>query len=72
MSKLLQDNDGNTSSMRIVWVISVLTIIGVWAVVSLKNNQMQSFSVGDAVFIGMLFSGKVGQKYIESRNGKKK
>ena len=70
--KYLQDDDGNQSTMRLVWAVSVLVIIGTWSYVSISGGQLQNFQLGDAMFIGVLFGGKVAQKYMEGKNGKTK
>lgn len=69
--KTFQDNKGNTSSMRIVWAICVLTVFFVWAWTCITSSQIISFEIGDATLIAFLFGGKIGQKYIEE-NGMKK
>lgn len=70
-ANFLQDNQGNSSSMRLVWTISTLVIVGVWAYCSIISGVMQSFSSGDALWIASLFAGKVGQKYVEGNSSKK-
>ena len=69
MSKAFEDDNGNKSSMRLIWAICVLTIMAVWAVVCIKNNQLYSFELGDAALMTGLFGGKVAQKYLEAKNG---
>lgn len=66
MAGVFEDNDGNSSSMRIVWTVAVLTIIFVWAYISIKTLTFQNFTLGDAGWFLALFSGKVGQKYVEA------
>lgn len=68
---MFQDEKGNQSSMRFVWSVCVLTIFFVWAWMCIKNNQLYSFEIGDATLIGMLFGGKIGQKYLETKQGEK-
>ena len=63
--KAFQDDIGDTSILRIVWAICVLTVFFVWAWTSIKSGHIVSFEIGDATLIAFLFGGKVGQKYIE-------
>ena len=63
--KMFEDNEGNTSSMRIVWVFTVILIVCTWSALSFKNGTMQSFSMGDAAWFAALFGGKVAQTYVE-------
>lgn len=39
--KLIQDGKGKHSSFRTVWVITVLTIIGTWAVTSVQCGRLE-------------------------------
>lgn len=66
-AKILQDDQGNASSMRFVWVAAVLTILGVWAYISISTRVFQNFTLGDAGWFATLFAGKVGQKYVEAQ-----
>jgi hypothetical protein len=70
MSKAFQDDKGNGSSMRWVWAICVLTIMFTWSYVCIKAGTLFSFQIGDATLMAFLFGGKVGQKYLEAKNGK--
>ena len=70
MTRAFQDDRGNSSSMRIIWAICVLTVMFTWSYVSIKAGTLFSFEIGDAVFMGFLFGGKVGQKYLEGKNNK--
>ena len=70
--KYLQDDHGNSSTMRAVWVMGVLIILGTWAFICISTGTLQHFTTGDAVFFGMLIGGKVAQKYVEGKNGKTK
>lgn len=69
MAKVFQDDSGNTSSMRIVWAVCVLTVMGVWAYICISTDKLWSFQIGDATLMAFLFGGKIGQKYLEKRNG---
>ena len=66
-AKLIQDDNGNTSSMRLVWMLAVVTILGVWAFISVTTATFQNFTLGDAGWFATLFAGKVGQKYVETQ-----
>jgi len=67
IKKAFEEDNGQLSSMRIVWSICVLTVFGVWAYTCINTGALISFEVGDATLIGMLFGGKIGQKYLETK-----
>ena len=68
LSRIFEDTEGNLSSMRVVWSISVLTIVFTWTYISLSSGTLQNFTTGDAAWFAALFGGKVAQSYVE-RNG---
>ena len=68
--KYLQDDNGNQSTMRAVWILAVVLILGTWSYVCISTGKLHNFQVGDAVFFGMLIAGKVGQKYLERNEAK--
>ena len=67
MAGLFQDDQGNTSSLRWVWVLTMLTILGVWAYISVVNKGIAHMSTGDVAWIGILMAGKAGQKHLEKK-----
>jgi len=69
MAAMFQDDSGNTSSMRIMWIVIWLVILFTWSYVSIHNNALANLSPGDAMGVAFLMAGKVGQKHIE-KNGK--
>ena len=70
MAAMFQDDSGNTSSMRIMWVVIWLVILFTWSYVSIDNKALANLSPGDAMGVAFLMAGKVGQKHIETKNGK--
>lgn len=72
IKNIFQDHEGNLSSTRIVWAISVLLIVITWSYVCIKNGQLHSFTTGDALWIATLFGGKVGQSFVERKFPKDK
>jgi len=68
MWEMFRDHQGNISSMRVTWTITVLTLVFVWAYVSVTTKHLQAFTMGDAAWFGALFAGKVGQSYVERMN----
>lgn len=64
----LNDTDGGRSSMRLVMVIVSLVIIGIWAVVSFRNNAMSDIPSGVLYLMIATLFGKVVQKGIELGN----
>jgi len=71
MFDMFKDTDGNTSSMRIVWTVSVLTLVFTWAYISISTKHLQAFTMGDAAWFAALFAGKVGQAYVERMSNDK-
>ncbi len=67
ISKIFKDHDGKVSSTRLVYMITILTIMAVWAYTSIIQGEMQSFSTGDALWIGTLVAGKSVGKHIEKK-----
>jgi len=58
MTSAFKDHNGKISSMRIVWMLSVIIILGVWGTVSLQNMELAHLTVGDATAFGLLFASK--------------
>lgn len=58
-----------SSSTRLVFVVGSLTILFVWAWLSIKQGSPISFGAWDVGALGVLFGGKDAGKYFE---GKKK
>lgn len=67
MVELFGDKNGNISSMNFVWLISIVTIIGMWIAISFRLNSLQHVTGGDALWFATLFSGKVLQNFFERR-----
>lgn len=68
---LFGDENGNISSMNFVWLLSIITIIGMWIILSIKLGELQHVTGGDALWFATLFSGKVLQNFFEKRMPKK-
>jgi hypothetical protein len=67
--KQLLSNDGIISSVRFMAIMTVQTILFVWAFLSLKNNAVLDIPFGVyAVFVTAII-GKVVQKGIEEKQG---
>lgn len=64
-STLLQDDDGNTSSMRLAFLITVVTTLITWTAISYATKSMPEIPASMLGLIGMLLAGKVTQKHIE-------
>lgn len=52
--KLLEDHEGNTSSFRLVWAISVLLIVGSWAWVGISTGALQPWPMDGVTTIGLI------------------
>ncbi len=60
--KLLQDDAGNPSSMRLVAVAVPVIIVGVWAWTCITSGELISFEWADVGAIGALGGAKAYQK----------
>jgi len=67
MNEIFYDEEGNTSSMNFVWLISIFTIISTWLLLSLKIDSLQHVTEGDALWFTTLFCGKVIQNFYEKK-----
>lgn len=68
---MLEDENGGTSTMRVVVMIGILTILFVWAFLSIKNNTLYSFEAKDIGLLATFLGSKVLQKGIESKEAVK-
>jgi len=62
---MFNDQDGKRSSMRIIWSISVIIVMIVWAIASIYHREFIHFTSGDVCFFTTLFGLKVGQSTVE-------
>jgi hypothetical protein len=63
----LRDDTNKKSSIRILVCVCTLTMLGVWAILSIKNNVMQTIDIGTAMAFATPFGGKVVQKWLEKK-----
>ena len=61
------DSEGNPSSMRLMYTMGAFCILGVWTLVSIVNMQMTAIGYEHAALLGVCFSGKVGQSFMEKK-----
>jgi len=71
LNDIFKDDEGHSSSLRVIWMACVLIIFGVWAIICIRNNQLISFEIGDISLIGLLFGAKIGQKIVEKKQKEK-
>lgn len=67
LGKALSDGE-NPSAMRLVMVLGVLVIIGVWALASWHGRSVAEFPQSVVEVLGALLVGKVVQTHLETRN----
>lgn len=53
--EMLKNAEGQTSSLRVVWAMSTMIVMFVWAYVSIVSMDIQHLTIGDAVAFGLLF-----------------
>ncbi len=61
------DSDGNRSSMRFISLIGSFIILGVWAIVSLKDMKIAEMGYEHTSLLLVLIGGKAGQSFVEGR-----
>lgn len=65
---LMQDNEGNSSSLRLITLVWALAILIVWVAVCVYKRDMVDIPVGvGGVLVGILFN-KAVQKFAEVKN----
>lgn len=57
--------NGNSSAMRLIFVIGVFAIIGVWVWISLIKMEIQALDSSLLGVIAVLTGGKIWQKKLE-------
>jgi len=67
-TSMFTGDDGNVSTMRVMFTLVLVVVIGVWAVLSIKNGQFVHFTAEDLGFLGILFGGKLFQKGFENKD----
>jgi hypothetical protein len=65
-TKIFEDQDGNKSSFRVVWSISVIVIVFVWGWTSIATKTMQPWPLDALTTIG-LFTGSAVKTFSENR-----
>ena len=69
IKKMLSDNDGNVSSMRVKMFLAFLiffpTFVYIWSHISLKEEFMQDIPSGVIWLLGVLLGASIVQKGIE-------
>lgn len=67
MNELVKDQNGKVSSMRIAFLFTTIFVVVIWGVLSLKNMTLLSLPDNVLYLIGVLATGKVGQKTFEKK-----
>ena len=67
LTRILSDAAGNPSSMRLVMLLGVGVVLGVWSAVSLSVHALQPLPESVVGLLGFLVAGKFGQKFIEPK-----
>ena len=66
MREFFEDDKGNKSSLRLLFFITWIAIVGVWVSISMHNWKIASLSTGDAMGVFVIHAAKVAQKYVEN------
>jgi hypothetical protein len=68
LKKLLADNAGDPSSMRVMAFISLFAGIGIGIIGLVQGRDLSSLAILCGVFIGVAFGGKAAQSAIENKS----
>jgi len=68
LQKLLADNAGDPSSMRVMGFISLFAGIGIAVLGMYKGKDLGSLALLAGVFVGSAFGGKAAQSVVENKN----
>jgi len=66
MGNYLEDDKGNKSSTRLIWIIGMLTVLVVWAYNSTIGSWVDGLPEGFITFFGLILALKPGTKAIEN------
>lgn len=69
MSQFLRDDAGHLSSNRLAFLVSVMVVVGTWAIVSFRVGVIQSMDTGSVALVLGLAAAKAAQKFGED-NGR--
>lgn len=62
---IFQEENGKNSATRVVFVLWGLGVLFVWILVSIGQQSLQTLDQSIIYILGILMTGKVGQKYFE-------
>lgn len=62
---MVQDHEGNTSSMRVITLAWTLIPLFAWAYVVVSTSTLPSIPESILGVIGLVLTGKVAQKHVE-------
>jgi uncharacterized membrane protein YccF (DUF307 family) len=65
MNKIFEDENNVPSSMRVIYFITIFTIMFTWSYLSIYNKQLLPFDATQVSILAISFAGKVGQKHFE-------
>jgi uncharacterized membrane-anchored protein YitT (DUF2179 family) len=63
--KMLSAVDPTVSASRFLSIVTVMTVLYTWALVSIYMRAMQDIPVGVYTFVGLIIAGSVGNKAFE-------
>ncbi len=63
---IFQEENGKNSATRVVFVLWGLGVLAVWIIVSIGQQQLQILDPSIIYVLGILMTGKVGQKWFEN------
>lgn len=66
ITSMLEDDNGGISSTRFIFVVGSLLILLVWTWLCLKNGEFVAIPLKDLGILGVLITGKVGNKAFEA------
>lgn len=63
--QFLQDNNGQSSSTRLVFFLWAIVVLMVWAYLSLKNSELKGLPNEVVTVLAALMAGKTVQRFAE-------
>lgn len=63
--QFLQDNNGQSSSTRLVFFLWAIVVLMVWAYLSLKNAELKGLPNEVVTVLAALMAGKTVQRFAE-------
>lgn len=68
--ELFENDDGRFSLMRVGLLMTLVPVMSLWTVISIREFKLEDIPVGVYVLIGIMTGGKLTQTVIDKKMGK--